>query len=332
FENPHWNAVTERRPLRYWQLVHWAAQPEPSRAALQIDEAVLHYLMGEPYHDPVVAAVIQPSRSLTGQSPLQPSHQTLLEQIVALFQATPEIAPDIASPEIAPTPALCIQLCGTLREIQWAIAQQVSAKLQRPSYVLPSDAIPSDRADLQNLLRRWQRWLKIQPCLLCVEITALATPTGSPAPLVAAFLSEINVPILVITDGRLQFSQLTMMTFEVSGLQYGEQLQLWQAAWPNRSAAFEVELARLASQFRLSAPLIQTASAALQADERVPPTVWGDRLWDFCRAQARPQLESLAQPIRVKATWQDLILPEREMSLLHQITIHVRQQAQVYQD
>ncbi|MEM8641340.1 MAG: ATP-binding protein [Cyanobacteria bacterium P01_G01_bin.54] len=317
FADPHWSAVTERRPLRAWQLVHWASHPEPSRAALQIDEAILHHLMGEPYHDPVVTAMLKPHSPLAGQTPLQPSHQTLLEQMVVLLQ-TSQAAP-------------LLQLCGTLRDLQWAIAHQVSEQLQWPSYRLPSDAIPSDRADLQNLIRRWQRWVKLQPSLLCLEITTITTAAGSQPPLVEAFLDEINVPLLIITDGRLPFTPRSMMTFEVTGLQYGEQLQLWRAAWPERDPTFELELARLASQFRLSAPLIQTASAAVQADETSPAAEWGDRLWDFCRAQARPQLEGLAQPITINATWEDLILPQREKSLLHQITTHVRQQAQVYQ-
>ncbi|NEO83830.1 MAG: ATP-binding protein [Spirulina sp. SIO3F2] len=325
FPNPHWNSVTARRPLRQWQLVRWASTPEPPRAPLQIDEAILNYLVGEPYSDPFLEGTVTTGYSrASSQIQLQPSHQTIVEQMVGLFYATSELPP-------------VVQLCGTLRDFQQAITTQVSQAIGVPLYSLSSDSIPRDRAELQHLMLRLRRWFVLEPALLQVQITNSKTSETGPnggAPLVDVFLNSINLPLIVLTDQRLQLSHPAVLTFDVVGLQYGEQLELWQDAWEEADAPAsfqDEELARLASQFRLSGAMIQTASAAVQNQVTESTTELGTRLWEFCRLQARPQLEGLAQRITVNATWDDLILPEREKNTLRQITTHVRQQARVYQ-
>ncbi|MEM8639899.1 MAG: ATP-binding protein [Cyanobacteria bacterium P01_G01_bin.54] len=335
FAHPHWSALTEERPLRRWQLLRWVEHPELSRARLHIDEAILHLLMGEPYRDPALAAMVIPVAGPTVPIALQPSHQQILTQVVALLQAAQGRQP-------------LVQLCGTERAVQGAIAQQVGEQLHCPVYQLEGSAIPSDRAELRQLIQRWQRWVKIRPSLLVVEIDPSLNQSSQP-PLTTPFLQTVKVPLLVITDERLPLNHPVVVTFEVNGLRYSEQLQLWQAAWPDAPGEFQGDLARLASQFRLSAAMIQTASTTVQADPNLSTaepndcaqrsaigdcaqrSAISDRLWDFCRAQARPKLEGLAQPITVNATWEDLILPPREKNLLRQIITHVRQQAQVYQ-
>lgn len=318
FPDPHWNALTESRPLRQWQLVHCATSPELPRACLQIDEAILHYLMGEPYRDPLLSFAIARYPRPSTPPPLQPSYEKIAAQTVAVLSCPPSTLP-------------IVQLCGTLRESQRAIAVKVSEDLQLPLYRLSSDAIPSNRDELQNLVMRWQRWCTLDPGLLLVEVNSsfsVEDRDRSSRPLLDAFLQSLNVPVLVAIERRLHLSHPAVVTFEVMGLEYEEQLELWQAAWPDS----EGDLARLAAQFRLSATMIETASATVRSDSAIAPKERGNRLWNFCRLQARPQLEGLAQRIDIRATWDDLVLPERETGILQQILTHVRQQARVYQN
>ncbi|NET59231.1 MAG: ATP-binding protein [Symploca sp. SIO2E6] len=161
-----------------------------------------------------------------------------------------------------------------------------------------------------------------------------------PLKLIAHKQRSVNVPVLVATDERLQLSHPVVITFDVAALDYDEQLQLWQTAWGDRIPEFGQQLQRLAAQFRLSAAMIKIASAAVQSQSELSPETLspekiaeiGDRLWDFCRLQARPQLEGLAQRINVRATWDDFVLPEKEKKILGQILTHVRQQSKVCQN
>ena len=57
-----------------------------------------------------------------------------------------------------------------------------------------------------------------------------------------------------------------------------------------------------------------------------------NRLWSACLNHTRPQLDSLAQRLNPKATWDDIVLAPEETNLLHQIADQIRQRSQVYQN
>ncbi|HEY9735407.1 MAG TPA: AAA family ATPase, partial [Trichocoleus sp.] len=102
-----------------------------------------------------------------------------------------------------------------------------------------------------------------------------------------------------------------------------EQAALWQ-----QHLGAAVDGGALAGQFNLSAIAIhQIAQTALQQSYSSP-----DGLWQACLAKTRPQLDRLAQRLDTKATWDDIVLPPEEMSLLRQISAQVSQRSTVYQD
>ncbi len=57
-----------------------------------------------------------------------------------------------------------------------------------------------------------------------------------------------------------------------------------------------------------------------------------NRLWSACLNHTRPQLDSLAQRLNPKATWNDIVLAPEETNLLHQIADQIRQRSQVYRN
>ncbi|MEO8455607.1 MAG: hypothetical protein ABI454_10635, partial [Sphingomicrobium sp.] len=66
---PHWDALSPDSPLRHWRMVEPEPGPVLSRAPLQIDERVLHFLAGVPANDPQltsVGKVLEPEREVTG--------------------------------------------------------------------------------------------------------------------------------------------------------------------------------------------------------------------------------------------------------------------------
>jgi SpoVK/Ycf46/Vps4 family AAA+-type ATPase len=90
---------------------------------------------------------------------------------------------------------------------------------------------------------------------------------------------------------------------------------------------------RLVTYFNLGPPAIQRACLTLQGygtDPALPETL-PQKLWHACLAQARPRLGELAQHIPTAATWDDLVLPDKELQVLKTLTAHVRQRSTVYE-
>jgi SpoVK/Ycf46/Vps4 family AAA+-type ATPase len=55
------------------------------------------------------------------------------------------------------------------------------------------------------------------------------------------------------------------------------------------------------------------------------------RLWDDCLLMTRPRMDALAQRIVAKATWDDIVLPGPELTLLRRVASQLRHRMTVYE-
>ena len=95
-----------------------------------------------------------------------------------------------------------------------------------------------------------------------------------------------------------------------------------QALWQELLADDAETASRLASEFDLSQLVI--ADVVRQVEHSGA----GARgLWAACRAQTRPRLDTLARRVEPVAGWDDLVLPEAELTLLRHIVDQVRGRA-----
>ena len=74
--------------------------------------------------------------------------------------------------------------------------------------------------------------------------------------------------------------------------------------------------------------MISSTGYLLRSREETPQP---DDLWNACRSQARPRLDNLAQRIVPAATWDDLVLPELQKTMLRQLAAQVRHRMTVYE-
>jgi SpoVK/Ycf46/Vps4 family AAA+-type ATPase len=127
------------------------------------------------------------------------------------------------------------------------------------------------------------------------------------------------------------------LAFDVQPPSRSEQKQVWLELLGDEAARLNGQLDRLVAQFDLNAATVKTAwtmaqghlATLAQAETPAPEDVVA-MLWDFCRIQARPHLDELAQRIEPAAAWDDLVLPEPQVITLHEITLQVRQRTRVY--
>jgi SpoVK/Ycf46/Vps4 family AAA+-type ATPase len=108
-----------------------------------------------------------------------------------------------------------------------------------------------------------------------------------------------------------------------------EQRAIWQAVLGPRIVELDGHLDTIVAQFSLGTQGIQAASAGLAPNDA--PDELQARLWDACRAQARPRMDDLAQRIEPAASWEDLVLPEPQRQTLRDLAMHVRQRTRVYE-
>jgi hypothetical protein len=317
---PDWAALAPGAPLRRWQLV----QPDPghglTRAALRIDERVLHELAGVGQLDERLDGIVRPLPELGAP--------TNGEELAAR-----ELAGALAEQfRAGEQPAA--MLTGPRRSGRRAVAAGACDQLGLQLYVLDSGALPAGPAELERLLRLWQREAALAEAALLLEYEADGDPAREA--IVARFVDRAPGVLIVSSAERRGRWERALVVHELGRPAPAERRGVWATALGPAAAALNGQLDRVAAQFDLEPAAVGAAWAAargrLAVLDRLPDSNQiGAALWDASREQARPKLDDLAQRIEPGAGWDELVLPEAQRELLREIALQVRNRAQVYE-
>jgi hypothetical protein len=196
-------------------------------------------------------------------------------------------------------------------------------------YSLQSNALPSTPAEMETFSRLWRRSALLLPVALYLKADGLEPPAERTmnASAVSRLLSRTNA--LVFVDAREPWPALPEDSYsaDVARPSPVEQEAAWTAAL---GAEAGESPARLAGQFSLNIDTIREIAA--ETGDTAAGPIDHERLWDTCLALTRPNLETLAERIVPRATWDDIVLPDTEKRLLRQLADQVGQRHRVYQD
>ncbi|HEX6938798.1 MAG TPA: ATP-binding protein [Longimicrobiales bacterium] len=313
----HWSALTPSAPLRYWRLVEFAGAGPLASSVLRIDERILHFLAGAGYADDRLDGLLTP---VAAAEALPPSQRALADRIAAAWSR-----PTAAPPAIA--------LRGEDRWGKVDVAAAAAAAVGLSLHVLRAADVPASASERTELSRLWTRMAILGRSALLIDAHDDASDGAARA--VAAFADGLRVPYFLAAREPLPAGTKPVLSFDVPRPGPAEQRALWRAALaevaPDDADGLPAGvLDRLVSQFGLGAREIRAAAARASAEPETAPLA--ARLWEACRAHARPRLDDLAQRIDPRAGWDELVLPAAEMELLKQIAAHARQRARVYED
>jgi hypothetical protein len=298
----HWTALGPDAPLRRWRLVETAPGDSLTAGPLGIDERVLHHLAGISTLDERLRGVV---RRVT--TPPQPaSREATAAKIVALWEASG-------------APPSAVQLCGGDTAARRQVAAAACAQAGLAALTLDAAELPSSSAEQEVLARLWEREAALSRAALVLEIDELDDSDRRRA--AVRFLEAVRGRRIVSTTDPVRSRGEPILRVDVERLSTAEQLELWTAALNGRGGG--EDLAGVAQQFRLDSDGLAAAAARARA---------GGSAWDACREQARPRLDDLAARIDPAAHWDDLVLPPPQLETLHEIALHVRHRALVYED
>ncbi|MEM9264312.1 MAG: ATP-binding protein [Cyanobacteria bacterium P01_F01_bin.13] len=312
FEHSNWEALTPSAALRRYQLIEIGPGNALVTSPLRIDERILHYLTGVRYLDQRLQTLMH---AVYSARLLVPSHKCLIQQIEYTWTHC-----------LPGNPLPVIQLIGedgaSLRAVASETCQRLGLELQE----LSAEALPTDWQQLkrmQTLCKREYRLSRMAVLLNCEDLELEGAERKSA---IATFIDTTNLPLIVTSHDRRRQRQRPMVTLEISPPTPGEQRQLWQSGLGERADHWQAPINSLVSQFNLSPSAIHTICLQSQAADTSEP------LWNLCRTQARPRLDELAQRLEARATWESLVLPEKERHIIQEISAHVAQRARVYED
>src|SRR5262249_19371734 len=180
-------------------------------------------------------------------------------------------------------------------------------------------------AEREQLARLWNREGLLEGAVLTIEAR---DTEPSDVGRIGAFLRRLQVPVAIEVREGTPAEQLPGMHIQVPPLLPRDRRGMWIASLGDAVASVNGNLDRVAECFDLDGSSIRLASDLVR-------TSGGDadvskEVWRTCRTLSRRSLEGLAQRVEVKATWDDLVVPDLQMETLRQIVAHVRQRAVVH--
>lgn len=324
FDEPAWDVLSPERPLRYWRLIEINPLGAQSliTSSLRADERIVNYLKGLNYLDDRLTPLLVPFDVSAGETDLPPSQQKVVTSVVQRLQSA-----------MNGGPRPVIQLVGIDPLSKQLVAQQAATALGLYINRLPAELLPTQAGELDALARLWQRETFLLPIVLYLdahEPDSMAKSEGGTQPATLPlhrFLARTQGILFLNTrEIRSDLGPVTT-TMEVKKPTPAEQ----QAAWAKTLGDAATDSPPLlAGQFNLNVSTIRQIVKHVSDETGNNGHFPHDRLWDACLVSTGPRLDLLAQRLEPKATWEDIVLPQETMDLLHQIADQVRQRIQVY--
>ena len=324
----HWSALSPSRPLRYWQLIELLPSDTLIASPFRISERILHFLAGLPALDERLHTLVRP---ITPPDLLPRSFADLAQQI-ALAWTSALTSNDADNPvssslQNTPSPTPVIELCGSDPEVNRSVAAQVCADLRLQLFSLAPAAFSQPSLTEQgSFLRLWNRESILGNAALFVNLDDI--PDALAHPFIAHLLDSLHTFLILSSPQPFPTRDRSRLLFHSSKPSRAEQALLWRSCLSPQTP--DETISSLISQFNLAPLAIRSAAQRFASTNTSQPPP-AHHLWDACRTEARPRLNGLAQHISACATWDDLVLPEKEQGQLRQIALHVRHRTQVYE-
>ena len=309
---PHWSALTPVAPLRRWRIVELDDESRLTTSRLRLDERILHFLLGSPYLD---ARLHGQLRRTPVPDALSPSYDLAADRLAEGWTNGAD--------------APLVEITGGDLRSRADISAAAAARARLGLYAMNAEDIPSDPAERDRLARLWQREAILLPAALLVEAGELDRDQRAAT---ESFLAGAAVPVVVSSEDPLRSERSYGARVAVPRLDDEEQLGLWAGAFEEIDLD-EGELRSLVAQFQLPPHVVRSAAATVR--RRLPHEDEPDAAelaWRAGLDEARIGMDELGRRIEPQAGWGDLVLHERQTSVLREIVAHVRQRATVHQE
>jgi hypothetical protein len=323
----HWSALSPSRALRRWQLIDLLPADTLITSAFRPNERILHYLAGVSGIDERLLSLAHP---VPPPEMLPLSYADVASQVAAVWADASHAATSSPAPRLP-----LIELCGAEPEANRTIAAAAAAALNLRLYILSSrHLLQTSSTEMTLFLRLWEREAILSGTALLLESEDLHT-TDASSPTITLLLESLHAPLIFSSRQPHSIVSRPRAVFYTSRPTRAEQAELWRTSLRSPHTTLnETQIDTLVAQFNLTPIAIRSAAhrANGNADDPIAPQhSLTPALWDACRIEARPRIEGLAQRIEATATWDDLVLPEKEREQMRHISLHVRQRTCVYE-
>jgi SpoVK/Ycf46/Vps4 family AAA+-type ATPase len=312
-ENPHWSATGRMRPLRYWRLIEVGTGPL-MQAPLSIDERILQFLLGVPASDERLEAIMRPlSSDAKDPASMWTEELSNAARRGALHWRQ---AAGLRGP---------ILLAGGRADERTELFRSLCQESGLRAWVVDSTDIPTASAERERLARAFTRECGLWPVALLIR-TAYLENTRE----LEAWLERVDGPVAIEAAAGSAAERLNGFRIEVPSMTAAQRKGLWQHHLGPLAAQLDSDIDAIVEVFSLDAKEISQTAAAIRNEAELHPDAAQSAAWRLSRRSAQRSLDELATRVDSRSSWDSLVLPDAQTSILQQIVVNALQRARVY--
>jgi hypothetical protein len=293
--------------LRHWRLLELHDEHGLAFSRLRIDERILHFLAGLNYLDPRLRGPISLVRTqaLMGRDQLAAA-RTALQRLRARDGA-----------------GTVVQLHGDDSEGQREVSAWIAHELGLRLYGLRTRELPENPAAMRSLAGLWTRDSLLLGAAMLVDVE----PGGDET---LRHFVEYAGGLVFVRGRHATAAPRVELRLRIDRPTATEHREMWSRALGGDAGRLNGSLDVIATQFRGHADVIDGARRVLAASGAGDPVE--ALVMQSCRESSRLRLDDLAQRVEPAAGWEDLVLPDAQLSTLRQIAAQVRRRIKVYEE
>lgn len=327
-------------PLVRWELVELYEDPGTRHAVLpgrylKLGDRISAYLLG---HAALDARLMDACEVPHPDVPEAVSYPDSVAARLAAWGAAlqPRLRGVLAGAAPGPDEALpVLYFQGPYGSGRRAAAHALAATFGWPVLFVDLTRVLAGDAHIAQVARLAEREARLRGAMLVWQRFEALFAETVPEPERQAFFDALAGGWPVVLAGNTDWEPATALRdrplwrveFPVPDL--AERQALWLAHLNGRGVELPPhELGAVAGQFRLTPGQIRDAAAAAraraQARDPQDPVVVADDLYAGSRAQSQVRLAGLAQKLDPRFSWEDIVLPQFQMTLLRALAAAVR--------
>ncbi len=307
-----------------------AARPLWLSQTLYPDETIVAWLLGK----------YQPHAALNSHASLRWPEPNQTDRLLAA-----ELWPRL---ERAADQQPLIAFYGPDQASQQAAARLLAAQLQRPLLTVDLAAVTGGGVPLSRALKLALRDARLTGAIPYLTGWDAGLVDGAPPPDLLAQVCAHPGPVLLAGSARWQPRGMDpereryLFWVETSRPSYAQRRILWQHCLDQAASTSDgateqpmdnMDITTLAGQFLLTAGQIQDAVASARSmAAQQGRSLHNDDLLAAARAHSSPRLAGLARHITPRYTWSDLILPQDQVAMLHELVATIRGRPRVLEE
>ena len=343
FEKDRWtlqNHFTKNGVLLQTGLLHLIDDPNsPSGSSslgkfLKLDQGILSFILGDNNLDSRLLGI---------------AHLILIDETSDLIFINKKISQYVSdlidwrfAADSSPHKNLVLNLHGPLGVGKQALALQQCKRLQCNLLCLDAIRLLGQESNIEESLKlAFREAMLLQAPLYIHSIDVLINDEAKShffIKVISKLTDEYGWLTFLSGDKAWQvqnfFENSIFKNIELGMPDFPLRKQAWLKNMESKGEELNDEVAiQLASQFHLTPGQIQSATDAIKLEQSLKNHSTLDNdcdLLDACRDQSNQRLRDLAVKVDSLYTWDDLILPQRNQSLLKQICDQIRQQYKVF--